>query len=123
MKLGAFSISLAVADIDASRKFYECFGFTVIGGDRDANWQILRNGDHTIGLFEGMFEENILTFNPGWDRFGQDLDPFEDVRQIQRRLKDAGVSLVSEVDPDGSGPGSLMAIDPDGNPVLIDQHR
>ena len=123
MDLGAFSISLAVADIDASRKFYESFGFKVIGGDREAKWQILRNGDHTNGLFEGMFEENILTFNPGWDRFGQDLDSFDDVRQIQRRLKDAGVSLVSEVDPDGSGPGSLMAIDPDGNPVLIDQHR
>lgn len=123
MELGAFSISLAVADIDASRRFYEHFGFKVIGGDRDANWQILRNGDHTIGLFEGMFEENILTFNPGWDRFGQELDSFADVRQIQRRLKDAGVNLLSEVDPEGSGPGSLMAIDPDGNPILIDQHR
>ena len=123
MELGAFSISLAVADIDASRSFYEHFGFKVIGGDRDANWQILRNGDHTIGLFEGMFEENILTFNPGWDRFGQELDSFADVRQIQRRLKDAGVDLISEVDPEGSGPGSLMAIDPDGNPILIDQHR
>ncbi|MXX99586.1 MAG: VOC family protein [Chloroflexi bacterium] len=123
MELGAFSISLAVADIDASRRFYEHFGFKVIGGDRDANWQILRNGDHTIGLFEGMFEENILTFNPGWDRFGQELDSFADVRQIQHRLKDAGVDLVSEVDPEGSGPGSLMAIDPDGNPILIDQHR
>lgn len=123
MELGAFSISLAVADIDASRRFYEHFGFKVIGGDRDANWQILRNGDHTIGLFEGMFEENILTFNPGWDRFGQELDSFADVRQIQRRLKDAGVDLISEVDPEGSGPGSLMAIDPDGNPILIDQHR
>ncbi|MYB15515.1 MAG: VOC family protein [Chloroflexi bacterium] len=123
MELGAFSISLAVADIDASRRFYEHFGFKVIGGDRDANWQILRNGDHTIGLFEGMFEENILTFNPGWDRFGQELDSFADVRQIQHRLKDAGVDLISEVDPEGSGPGSLMAIDPDGNPILIDQHR
>ena len=123
MELGAFSISLAVEDIDASRKFYECFGFRVIAGDREENWQILRNGDHTIGLFEGMFEQNILTFNPGWDRFGQDLDSFEDIRLIQQRLKDAGVKLVSEVDPEGSGPGSLMAIDPDGNPVLIDQHR
>lgn len=123
MELGAFSISLAVADIDASRRFYEHFGFKVIGGERDANWQILRNGDHTIGLFEGMFEENILTFNPGWDRFGQELESFADVRQIQRRLKDAGVDLISEVEEEGSGPGSLMAIDPDGNPILIDQHR
>lgn len=123
MELGAFSVSLAVADIDASRRFYEQFGFEVIGGDREENWLILRNGDHTIGLFEGMFEKNILTFNPGWDRFGEELDSFADVRQIQRRLKDAGVELVSEVDPDGSGPGSLMAIDPDGNPILIDQHR
>lgn len=121
MELGAFSISLAVADIDASRRFYEHFGFKVIGGERDANWQILRNGDHTIGLFEGMFEENILTFNPGWDRFGQELDSFADVRQ--RRLKDAGVDLISEVEEEGSGPGSLMAIDPDGNPILIDQPR
>lgn len=123
MELGAFSISLAVADIDASRRFYEHFGFKVIGGERGANWQILRNGDHTIGLFEGMFEENILTFNPGWDRFGQELDSFADVRQIQRRLKDAGVDLISEVEEEGSGPGSLMTIDPDGNPILIDQHR
>ena len=123
MELGAFSISLAVADIDASRRFYESLGFKVVGGDREANWQILRNGDHTIGLFEGMFEENILTFNPGWDRFGQDLESFEDIRLIQRRLKDSGVNLVSEADPEGSGPASLMAIDPDGNPILIDQHR
>ena len=123
MELGAFSVSLAVADVDASRRFYAKFGFEVIGGDREANWLILRNGDHTIGLFEGMFDQNILTFNPGWDRFGRELDSFEDVRRIQRRLKDAGVSLVSEVDPGSSGPGSLMAMDPDGNPVLIDQHR
>ena len=123
MELGAFSVSLAVADIDASRRFYESFGFRVIGGDRAANWQILRNGDHTIGLFEGMFEQNILTFNPGWDRFGQELESFEDVRAIQRRLKEAGVQLVSEADPKGSGPDSLMAVDPDGNLILIDQHR
>ena len=122
MQLGAFSVSLAVADIDASREFYEKFGFVVVGGDRTANWQILRNGDHTIGLFQGMFEGNILTFNPGWDKFGAALDSFEDVRQIQRRLKDAGVTLISEADPAGAGPDSLMAVDPDGNTVLIDQH-
>lgn len=122
INLGAFSVSLAVADIDASRRFYEKFGFRVVGGDRAANWQILRNGDHTIGLFQGMFEGNILTFNPGWNQFGEPLDSFDDVRRIQRHLKDAGVKLASEADPDETGPGSIMAVDPDGNTILIDQH-
>ena len=122
IELGAFSVSLAVADIDASRRFYEKFGFAVVGGDRAANWQILRNGDHTIGLFQGMFDGNILTFNPGWDRFGEPLETFSDVRRIQLHLKGAGVELASEADPDGTGPDSIMAVDPDGNAILIDQH-
>ena len=122
MELGAFSISLAVQNLEASRVFYEKLGFEVVGGDPSQNWQILRNGDHTIGLFEGMFERNILTFNPGWDREGQTLDSFEDVRELQRRLRSRGVSLASEADENGAGPGSFMILDPDGNPILVDQH-
>ncbi len=122
MQLGAFSVSLAVADIDASRAFYQKLGFDAIGGDRQQNWLILRNGDHTIGLFEGMFEKNILTFNPGWDKFGNELESFTDVRDLQRRLKADGIELASEVDAGGSGPASLVVIDPDGNPILVDQH-
>ena len=122
MELGAFSISLAVADIAASRDFYEQFGFEVVGGDPSENWQILRNGDHTIGLFQGMFEKNILTFNPGWDSQARPLDAFTDVRELQRQLKARGVQLVSEADENGTGPASFVAIDPDGNPVLVDQH-
>ena len=122
MDLGAFSISLAVEDIEASRTFYEKFGFEVVGGDASQNWQILRNGDHTIGLFQGMFERNILTFNPGWDRKGETLDTFTDVRELQRRLKAKGVQLVNEADENGTGPASFVALDPDGNPVLVDQH-
>ncbi len=122
MELGAFSISLAVADISASRGFYEQFGFEVVGGDPAEGWQILRNGDHTIGLFQGMFEQNILTFNPGWDSQARPLDGFTDVRELQRQLKANGVELVSEADEDGAGPASFVAIDPDGNPVLVDQH-
>ncbi len=122
MELGAFSISLAVQNLEASRVFYEKLGFEVVGGDPSQNWQILRNGDHTIGLFKGMFERNILTFNPGWDREGQTLDNFEDVRELQRRLTSRGVSLASEADENGAGPGSFMILDPDGNPILVDQH-
>ena len=122
MDLGAFSISLAVEDIEASRNFYEKFGFEVVGGDASQNWQILRNGDHTIGLFQGMFEKNILTFNPGWDRKGEPLDTFTDVRELQRRLKAQGVSLTSEAEENNTGSASFMAVDPDGNTILVDQH-
>ena len=122
MELGAFSISLAVEDLGASRAFYEKFGFEVIGGDPSQNWQILQNGGHTIGIFQGMFEKNILTFNPGWDAKGDTLDTFADVRELQRQLKAKGVRFVSEADENGAGPASFMALDPDGNPVLVDQH-
>jgi catechol 2,3-dioxygenase-like lactoylglutathione lyase family enzyme len=122
MELGAFSISLAVRDLEASRSFYEKFGFTVFGGDASQNWLILKNGEHTIGLFQDMFERNTLTFNPGWSRDAEKLDSFTDVRELQRRLKAEGVSLVSEADESGTGPASFVAIDPDGNPILVDQH-
>ena len=122
MKLGAFSVSLAVKDLEASRSFYEKFGFEVVGGDASQNWQILRNGDHTIGLFQGMFEQNILTFNPGWDKEAQPLDSFTDVRELQRQLKAKGVVLDTEADENGTGPASFVAVDPDGNPILVDQH-
>lgn len=122
MELGAFSISLAVKDIEASRKFYEKFGFTVFGGDPAQKWLILKNGNHVIGLFQGMFEKNILTFNPGWDSNAQKLSAFTDVRDLQRRLKAQGVMLMSEADENTTGPGSFIAMDPDGNPIMVDQH-
>ena len=122
MDLGAFSISLAVKDLEASRKFYEKFGFTASGGDPSQNWLILKNGDHVIGLFHGMFEKNILTFNPGWDQNAQKLSNFTDIRDLQRRLKAQGVPLTSEADETTTGPASFIALDPDGNPVLVDQH-
>ena len=122
MELGAFSISLAVKDLEASRKFYEKFGFKVFAGDGSQNWQILKNGDHVIGLFQGMFDKNILTFNPGWDQNAQKLATFTDVRELQRRLKARGVQLVNEADESTTGPASFIAVDPDGNPVLFDQH-
>jgi len=122
MQLGAFSISLAVKDLEASRKFYEKFGFKVFHGDASQNWLILKNGDHVIGLFQGMFEKNILTFNPGWDQHAQKLASFSDVRELQRHLKAQGVQLVSEADESTTGPASFMAVDPDGNPILVDQH-
>jgi lactoylglutathione lyase len=122
MELGAFSVSLAVKDLAASRAFYEKFGFEVVGGEPSENWQILRNGDHTIGLFQGMFERNILTFNPGWDKHANPLQEYTDVRELQRRLKADGASLASEADEAGSGPASFVAIDPDGNTILVDQH-
>jgi predicted enzyme related to lactoylglutathione lyase len=122
MELGNFSVSLAVKDLAASKAFYEKFGFTVFGGDASRNWLILKNGAHAIGLFQGMFERNILTFNPGWDRNAAPLGSFTDVRELQRRLKAAGVALVTEADETTSGPASFMAIDPDGNPILVDQH-
>ena len=122
MQLGAFSISLAVKDIETSRDFYRKFGFEIVGGDQSQNWLILRNGTCTIGLFQGMFEGNILTFNPGWDAMAEPLDAYTDVRELQRRLKANGVRLVTEADEDGSGPASFTAIDPDGNAILVDQH-
>ena len=123
MDLGAFSVSLSVKDIEASRDFYEKLGFEPIGGNADDNWLILRNGDHVIGLFQGMFEKNILTFNPGWDQQCNETDAFTDIREIQRTLKEQGLGLVSEADEASQGPASLTLIDPDGNPILIDQHR
>ena len=122
MQLGAFSVSLAVKDIHASKAFYEKLGFDSLGGDISQNWLILKNGDTIIGLFQGMFEKNILTFNPGWDSNAQKLDSFTDVRELQKQLKAAGVQLVSEADETTSGPASIVAIDPDGNPILLDQH-
>ena len=123
MELGAFSVSLAVKNIAASRAFYEKLGFTVFGGDAAQNWLILKNGSHVIGLFQGMFERNILTFNPGWDSNASKLDAFTDVRELQRQLKAQGVRLEMEADDSAvTGPGSFIAIDPDGNPLLFDQH-
>jgi len=122
MQLGAFSISLAVKDIAVSKAFYEKLGFGEIGGDAGQGWLILRNGDITIGLFQGMFEKNLLTFNPGWTAQTDTLDKFDDVRAIQTTLKAAGITLIEETDPDGSGPGHITLEDPDGNPILIDQH-
>lgn len=123
MQLGAFSVSLAVKDLAASRVFYEKLGFTVYRDHSAQNWMILKNGDHIIGLFQGMFEKNILTFNPGWDQDAAEIDPFTDVRKIQRELKRGGVTLDSEADESTSGPASVMLTDPDGNCILIDQHR
>ena len=122
MELGAFSVSLAVKDLEASRSFYEKIGFEVVGGDPSQNWQILRNGGHTIGLFQGMFEQNILTFNPGWDGEAQPLASFTDVRELQRQLKASGVVLQSEANESNTGPASFVVLDPDGNPILVDQH-
>lgn len=122
MELGAFSISLAVADLAASRSFYEKLGFEVFGGDASQNWLILKNGEHTIGLFQGMFDKNILTFNPGWDSNAQPLETFADVRDLQRQLKAQGVELQQEADESTTGPASFVIVDPDGNPILIDQH-
>lgn len=122
MQLGNFSISLAVKDLAASRAFYEKFGFSAFGGDPAQNWLILKNGEHVIGLFQGMFEKNMLTFNPGWDSSANRLDEFTDVRELQRRLKEQGVELVAEADESTQGPAYFMAIDPDGNPILVDQH-
>ena len=122
MELGAFSISLAVKDIAASKAFYEKFGFASTMGDASQNWLILKNGPHVIGLFQGMFEKNILTFNPGWDQNARRLDTFTDVRELQRRLKAEGVTLIAEADETSTGPASFMAVDPDGNPILVDQH-
>jgi lactoylglutathione lyase len=123
MDLGAFSVSLAVKDIEASKQFYEKFGFKTMGGDQSHGWLILKNGSHVIGLFQGMFDKNILTFNPGWDQDAQNLPAFTDVRELQKRLKADGVTFVQEADETTTGPASFIAHDPDGNPILVDQHR
>lgn len=123
MKLGAFSASLSVKDIDASKKFYEDLGFSVLAGDIDKKYLIMKNGNALIGLFQGMFENNILTFNPGWDESGQNTEIFDDVRTIQKELKSKGASLITEADETTEGPASFMLSDPDGNVILLDQHR
>src|SRR6185503_15684241 len=122
MDLGNFSVSLAVKDIEASRLFYEKLGFKVFMGDQSQHWLIMKNGDHAIGLFQGMFDKNILTFNPGWDNNGQQLASFTDVRDLQRQLKAQGVLLQQEADESTTGPASFIVTDPDGNPILVDQH-
>ena len=122
MQLGNFSVSLAVKDIAASKHFYEMLGFTVFMGDPARNWLIMKNGDHVIGLFQGMFDKNILTFNPGWDSNAQPLKQFTDIRELQRQLKAHGVKMISEADENTTGPASFMLVDPDGNPILVDQH-
>lgn len=122
MELGTFSISLTVKDLEASKQFYEKLGFEVFHGDAAQNWLILKNGDHVIGLFQGMFEKNILTFNPGWDSNAQELESFTDVRELQRQLKAQGVELAQEADESTTGPASFVVVDPDGNPILVDQH-
>jgi lactoylglutathione lyase len=122
MDLGNFSVSLAVKDIEASKVFYQKLGFAVFGGDQSQNWLIMKNGQHVIGLFQGMFEKNILTFNPGWNSDAQKLSSFTDVRVLQRQLKERGLSLISEADESSTGPASFMIADPDGNTILVDQH-
>ncbi|PPL20322.1 VOC family protein [Microterricola pindariensis] len=122
MELGAFSVSLAVADVQASQDFYEALGFEQVMGDAAQNWLILRNGSTTIGLFHGMFDSNLLTFNPGWSATAEPLDDFEDVRSLQKSLKERGMDFLSEADETASGPGSFMLRDPDGNIILFDQH-
>lgn len=122
MDLGAFSVSLSVKDINASHAFYTALGFEPVGGDLEQKWIVLRNGASVIGLFEGMFERNMLTFNPGWSADAQPLKEFTDVRSLQAQLKVAGVDFVTEAEPTGTGPASFILTDPDGNPVLVDQH-
>lgn len=123
MQLGAFSVSLTVKDIHASIAFYEKLGFKPYGDMPIENWAILKNGPHIIGLFQGMFDKNILTFNPGWDQDAQEINPFTDVRELQKLLKAQGIGLTTEADETTTGPASITLIDPDGNPILIDQHR
>ena len=122
MDLGAFSVSLTVKNLEASRSFYEKLGFRVFAGDAAQNWLIMKNGDHAIGLFQGMFERNILTFNPGWDGNAQKLATFTDVRGLQRTLRAQGMELQQQADENSTGPASFVVVDPDGNPILVDQH-
>ena len=123
MELGALSISLTVKDLAASRAFYEALGFSQLGGDENQGWLILKQGPTVIGLFQSMFDRNMLTFNPGWSQDAQNVEPFTDIRDIQRRLKEAGLTFVQEADESSTGPTSFIVVDPDGNPVLFDQHR
>ncbi|HMM12072.1 MAG TPA: VOC family protein [Bacteroidales bacterium] len=123
MKLGAFSISLSVKDLKTSKEFYEKLGFTVFGGSMEHNYLIMKNDNSLIGLFQGMFQGNILTFNPGWDENARNVENFEDIRKIQKQLKNNGLTLISEADEQTEGPASLMLTDPDGNMILLDQHR
>lgn len=122
MQLGAFSVSLSVKDLATSHAFYEALGFSVTGGDAAQNWLVLRNNGIVVGLFQGMFEGNLLTFNPGWDQHKQELASFQDVREIQAELDAKGIALTARADPDGAGPAYLQLADPDGNVILIDQH-
>lgn len=122
MNLGAFSISLNVKDIQKSKSFYETLGFQVLGGDITQNWLILKNESCVIGLFQGMFEKNILTFNPGWNQNVENLDSFSDIRNLQKQLKEKGIKMLTEADESSNGPASLTIEDPDGNPILVDQH-
>jgi catechol 2,3-dioxygenase-like lactoylglutathione lyase family enzyme len=122
MQLGTFSVSLNVKDIQASKSFYENLGFEVFGGDISENWIIMKSGNCTIGLFQGMFEKNTLTFNPGWDESANKIDSFTDVRDLQRQLKAKGIKIETEADENSSGPAFFTIVDPDGNPILIDQH-
>ena len=123
MELGAFSISLAVQNLEQSRAFYEGLGFSMVGGDPEQNWLILRSGSTTIGLFQGMFEKNILTFNPGWDSDSSELAEFTDIRQLQKRITGANIEITSPIDSDTEGPASFIVEDPDGNQIMFDQHR
>ena len=123
MKLGAFSVSLSVKDIHKSKSFYENLGFQVSGGDITQNWLILQNESSVIGLFQGMFEQNILTFNPGWGQDANNLDSFTDIRDLQKQLKAKGIKMLTEADESSVGPASFTIEDPDGNPILVDQHR
>lgn len=122
MPLGNFSVCLAVEDINVSKQFYEKLGFSQIAGKLEQNWVVLRNDGATIGLFQGMLQKNSLTFNPGWNSRGETLKTFEDVREIQKRLESDGIELTTKTDPEGTGPAHIALVDPDGNPILIDQH-
>ena len=123
MKLGAFSVSLAVKNLEASKQFYQHLGFEVFGGELEQNWLMMRNDEQVIGLFQGMFEDNILTFNPGWDQYAQNLDSFDDVRAIKQQLTDKGIELERDGIDNDTGPGSIVIKDPDGNVIMFDQHR
>jgi catechol 2,3-dioxygenase-like lactoylglutathione lyase family enzyme len=122
MNLGAFSVSLAVKDIKKSKEFYQKLGFNIIGGDETQNWLILRNDNHCLGLFQGMFESNILTFNPGWDQQGKNIQEFTDIRDILKQIKSQGIEVEHESMPGNNGPANFALVDPDGNSILFDQH-
>ncbi|EMR05800.1 Glyoxalase-like domain protein [Bhargavaea cecembensis DSE10] len=123
MSIGAFSLSLTVKDLQASKEFYEKLGFSALGGDEENGWLILKNEDCVIGLFQGMFEKNMLTFNPGWNSSAEEVNPFRDVRELQEELKAKGIEFITEADTSTEGPAHFVIEDPDGNPILVDQHR